>query len=74
MIALFTIVLQIAGIILGYLHQRQLIEAGKALQIRENLDGSLEILGKLNKARADAVAKHDASGGVSDDSDPYRRD
>lgn len=66
--------LQIAGGILGYLKDRQQIEAGKAEQIKENLDASKAILGTLNKARSDAVAKSDASGGVPDPKDPYLRD
>lgn len=72
MVALLTVLLQVARIIFGYVQQHQLLEAGKAAQIARNLDASLDLLGKANKARADAVAKHDS--GVSDDHDPYRRD
>jgi hypothetical protein len=64
--------LQVAGIILGYLQSRQMLDAGKAQQLKDNIDASLVLLGKANAARADAVAKHDA--GVSDPNDPYRRD
>lgn len=66
--------LQIAGYILGYLRDRQQIEAGKAQQIKENLDASKTILATVNKARSDAVGAHDKRGGVPDDKDPYLRD
>jgi hypothetical protein len=77
MVALLTALLQIAGVILSYLQQKQLIDAGKAKQIKENLDGSLVLLGKANKARSDATADFDKSHGLPNDQqkpDPYRRD
>jgi hypothetical protein len=66
--------LRITKAVLDYVSQRQLIEAGKAAQIKENLNASLALLKKVDKARSDAVAKFDASGGVPDSSDPNLRD
>lgn len=77
MVALLTALLQIAGVILGYLRERQLLEAGKAQQIKDNLDASLVLLGKANKARSDATAEFDKSHKLPDAQqkpDPYRRD
>lgn len=72
MLALLAAILQIAGLILGYLKDKQQIDAGRAMQIKENLDASLGLLGKANKARADAVDDFDKHGVHNDD--PNLRD
>ena len=66
--------LQLSNVVLTYVQQRQLIAAGEAKELARNLDASLNLLVVMDKARSDAVAKHDAANGVHDDADPYRRD
>lgn len=66
--------LRVTSGVLDYMRQRQLIEAGQAKQIAENLNASMELIAKANKARADAGAAFDKRGGVPDDKDPNLRD
>lgn len=73
-VSLLSALLQLSNVVLAYMQQRQLIEAGKAEQLAENLNASIDLLGKMDKARNDAVAKHNARNGVPDKDDPYRRD
>lgn len=75
MIQLLTVILQVAVGILGYLKTKELIDAGKAQQIKENLDASLALIKTGKDAGDKAVADFDARGGVPDPNDPdIRRD
>ena len=65
---------KIAGNLTDYLKERQLIEAGRAMLVKESLGASHAIITEAKEARAAAVAKFDDAGGVPDDDDPYRRD
>ncbi len=73
-LAVLKALLQLSNMVLAYVQQSQLISAGEAKEIARNLDTSLNLLGVMDKARSDAVARFDADNGVHDKPDPYRRD
>lgn len=73
-LSLLVALLKVAGSLSDYLRQKQLINAAQAEVIKANMETALAIISDANKARADAGAKFDATGGVPDDSDPNLRD
>ncbi|MEI2387625.1 hypothetical protein [Breoghania sp. JC706] len=58
----------------GFLGDRQLLDAGAAEAIAAQLEASRDAANKAEAASDAAIARFDASGGVPDDSDPNLRD
>ncbi|TXH12352.1 MAG: hypothetical protein E6R03_13005 [Hyphomicrobiaceae bacterium] len=71
-LAVLRLLLSLASVVLSYAQQRQLIGAGEAKQIAANLEKSLELSRKIQRAGEDAAKRWDDSGGMPDD--PNRRD
>lgn len=71
-VAVIRLLLSLANTILTYAQQRQLISAGEAKQIAANLEKSLELSRKIQRAGEDAAKRWDDNGGMPDD--PNRRD
>lgn len=66
--------LTVAGSLLDYLRQRELINGAHATMVRANLTVALELIKEANDARKNAGDKFDADGGMPDASDPNLRD
>lgn len=67
-------ILGVAGGLLDYLRQRELINGAQAELAKKNLEAALDITQKARAARKIAGDKFDAANGVPDDSDPNLRD
>ena len=73
-LALLRTLLSLAGSLIGYRQQKQLLDAGEAKAIKEGLEKQNDIIDKANKARIDARNKFNDSNGVLDESDQNLRD
>lgn len=73
-LAILQFFLRISASIASYMQSRQLMEAGKAEQIVQNLKEAQNAIKKANKARTSAEHNFDKRDGVPDDKDPYLRD
>lgn len=73
-LAVLRLLLGLADTVLGYVREKQLIEAGEAKAIAANLKASIDVMEKARKARDAAVADFDRRGGVPDEHDPNLRD
>lgn len=60
--------------LIGYLQNRQLIEAGEARAIAEGLQNAQDAINKARKARRAVVSEFDERDGVPDEDDPNLRD
>lgn len=67
-------VLGFARNLVGYLSDRQLMDAGEAKAVASQLESSINAVQRAKSARANAVAKFDDANGVPDDEDPNLRD
>lgn len=73
-IALLKGILGIASSLTAYINNKQLMDAGEAKAIARQLESSINVLDKAQKARRAAVADFDARDGVPDEQDPNLRD
>lgn len=73
-LALARLLLALAANLVAMARERKLIEAGEAQAFAKQVEASLALLDKTNKARARAGADFDERGGVPDDNDPNLRD
>lgn len=73
-LTIIQLVLKLADGLVRYAGDRQLLNAGEAKAIAENLSASRDVLDKALRARNTAGADFDKRGGVPDDKDPNLRD
>lgn len=73
-LSIITVLLRLVNGIVSYMQQRQLIEAGKAEQIKDNVNATLSLVNKADAAAAAATDAFDKRGSLPDDKDPNLRD
>lgn len=71
--ALFALIQLVASLV-KWAEARQAVEAADAKRMAQILRGSIDVLERVEGARADAIRKFRESGGLPDDGDPNLRD
>lgn len=66
--------IQLVASLVKWAEARQAVEAADAKRMAQILRGSIDVLERVEGARADAIRKFRESGGLPDDDDPDLRD
>ena len=73
-IKILELILSVAASISKYIENNTLLDAGRALAIRESIENAKKQIEKANVAKSEALVSFDADNELYGKSDPNRRD